>query len=186
MKKKVIFILIAAVLCAVGLFRYHQLNQKYPPAELETYQMGQTLVLEQMEITLKEKNILKQNDFFEKYQITGTQIQDYYEQNPTLFLVACFQIKNIAAEVQNYQKAFSEDAIEYKTFANGEDVSFFFAVNPELTEWNGDLEPQEEKEVFMVFPVSKSLMTEKHWEEAESYPYQIVLRNYRKKIVIQE
>lgn len=186
MKKKrmAIFLLILIVFCTAGFaVRYLNLNRRYPKPEQITYQSGDTFELEEIEVTLMEKEVLGQEEFFSQYGIAETQIAGYYESHPTVFLLAEFRVKNTAQESRNYQTAFSQDAVEYKTFANGEDISFFPYIN-EYGNWDGNLLPGEEREILLAYPIPKTLMTEKHWKQAKELPYQIVLRNYPEKIVI--
>ena len=173
-------ILILAV--AFGI-RYKTLNEKYPAAVLKEYSMGEIITLEEMEITMTEREVLGLEEFFDMYQIDNSDMKNYYEYNPTKFLVAEFKLKNIGDEVNNYNRVFSEDAVEYQAFANGEDISFFDYVN-EDSQWDGDLQPGEERVIKLVYPIPKSLLTKEHWEQARELPYGIVLRNYREKLVI--
>ncbi len=187
MKKKRLRILLFCILIGgiAGVsVRYMTLNQKYPKTKEVVYETGEPLVLEEIQIIMNAKTVYQQEEFFETYGITDGMVTDYYEYHPTVFLVADFQLKNIGLETRNYQEAFSEDAVEYQTFANGEDSYLFPYINPEEKNWDGDLEPGEEKQVSLVFPVPKDLMTEEHWKKAEMLPYQIVLRNYPEKIIL--
>lgn len=177
-----IFIIVCVLAAAFGI-RYNALNEKYPAAVVKEYSYGDIITLEGFQIKHTDREVLNQEDFFEKYQVEDNEVKEYYEHHPTKFLVAEFWIKNIEAEENNYYRAFSEDAIEYQAFANGEDINFLEYVN-EDDEWDGYLEPEEEKVIKLVYPIPKSLLTKKHWEKAKELDYAVVLRNYREKIMI--
>lgn len=40
------------------------------------------------------------------------------------------------------------------------------------------------KSIALVYPIPKSLLTDKHWEQAQKLDYAIVLRNYKEKLLI--
>lgn len=182
-KKRIVAVsIVVCVLAAAFGIRYKKLNEKYPAAVVMEYSYGDIITLEGFQIKYTNREVLDQEDFFEKYQVED-EIKGYYEHYPTKFLVAEFWIKNIETEENNYYRAFSEDAVEYQAFANGEDINFLKYVN-EDDEWDGYLEPEEEKVIKLVYPIPKSLLTKKHWENAKELDYAVVLRNYREKIVI--
>ena len=186
MKRKKIILLAAViliVLTAAFAIRYKTLNEKYPKPELKEYSQGETLTLEDMEVTLTDRQVLDAEEFFESYQIKDETLREYYQYNPTKFLVAEFQLKNIDDKDNNYSRVFLQDAIEYQAFSNGEDINFFSYVNEDGS-WDGDLQPGAEKSVRLVYPIPKSLLSEKHWENAKKLEYSIVLKTYREKIVI--
>jgi len=180
--KKWIAAAFACILAAAFGIRYHFLNEKYPAAVVREYSLNDSILLEGIEIKNTGRELLKQEDFFEKYHIPS-EMTEYYEYHPTKFLVAEFWMKNTEDTEKNYLKAFSEDAVEYQAFSNGEDMSFLKYIN-EDSEWDGYLLPEEEKKIKLVYPVPKSLLTKEHWEQAEELDYAVVLRNYREKILI--
>ncbi len=181
MKKWIAAAFVCIFAAAFGI-RYHFLNEKYPAAQVREYSLNDVILLEGIELKNTERELLDQEDFFEKYNIPS-EMTDYYEHHPTKFLIAQFWMKNTEDEKKNYLRAFSEDAVEYQAFSNGEDMSFLKYVN-EDSEWNGYLLPGEEKSIALVYPIPKSLLTDKHWEQAQKLDYAIVLRNYKEKLLI--
>lgn len=181
MKKWIVAVFLCILSAAFGV-RYYFLNQKYPAAEIKEYSFNDSILLEGIELKNTGRELLDQQDFFEKYNIPS-EMTEYYKHHPTKFLIADFWIKNTEDTEKNYLQAFSEDAIEYQAFSNGEDMGFLKYVNND-SDWNGYLLPGEEKNIALVYPIPKSLLTEKHWNEAEKLNYAIVLRNYKEKILI--
>lgn len=180
--KKWIVTVFFCILTATFAARYYFLNKKYPAAQVKEYSFNESILLEGIELKNTGRELLDQQDFFNKYNIP-LEMTEYYEHYPTKFLIADFWMKNTQDEEKNYLQAFSEDAVEYQAFSNGEDMSFLKYVNKD-SEWNGYLLPGEEKTITLVYPIPKSLLTEKHWNEAEKLEYAIVLRNYKEKILI--
>lgn len=181
MKKWIVAVFCCVFIAAFGT-RYYLLNQKYPAAQVKEYSLNDTILLEGIQIKNIERELLDQEDFFEKYQVPS-EMTEYYEHYPTKFLIAEFWMKNTEDTEKNYLRAFSEDAIEYQAFSNGEDMSFLKYIN-EDSEWDGYLQPKEERKIKLVYPIPKSLLTEKHWEQAKELDYAVVLRNYKEKILI--
>lgn len=178
MKKNKIGIVVIVLAAAVYLVMVIGINRKYPKSQLEEKQIGETLTVDDIEITATDVSFMKQEDFCEIY---AAEKETFKEAECIMVTV---NIKNTTEEKQRI--TLDSFALTSQAWTNSVAPDKYMKVNEKLNSEQYKsgpiyIEAGCERKLILPFLLVRTGFTEKQWEHVKERSYELVLSLYPKK-----
>lgn len=171
-----------AVMCFVGM-RIYAVNQKYPPAEVITYNVGDTVETSGMSITITGSKIDYAANFIDGY-VSGVVDSNNLPlpEDECRLLVIYITIENFTNEEVTIPlyTMYAESG----GWANGINMSGFRGLNPNLSQPALTISAGESESVAVPFAMYSVQFKEKDWDFVDKREYGIVLSVYPIKAIV--
>lgn len=182
-KKRIIFLVAFLLIVVLSLWRIISLNQQFSMWREETvYEVGETAVFHDFEMTVSDFEVLTEEQFkekfYKKFNVTDEDFQTLsYKRKMLVFQLTA---RNISQE-KKYLEWFN---VQSGTFSNLADPAYFqVATNKNKSELNSEFLPGEEKSGYVVASYPESMTTSKQeWDTLNQKKYELVLTLYPKKV----
>lgn len=178
MKKNNICIAVIILAAVAYMSAVIYVNQKYPKAELEEKQLGETLIMDGIEITATNVEFMNQESFSEIY---AYEKETFKEAECIMVTVT---IKNTSEERQRI--TLDSFALTSGAWTNSVGADKYMAVNEKFNSEQYKsgpiyIEAGCERKIILPFLLVKDNFTKKQWEHVKERNYELVLSLYPKK-----
>lgn len=171
-KSKVILLAIIFVLVVIIGLRYNYINNKYPEASVEVYNLGDTI--EYRGITVNAEKV----KFISDDEIKNMNLEEstFFENNERKAIVATVNFKNTSSESQNIECDYFEAAsIDWH---NGLNYELFTVLNGEEASPSLTLAPNEEITLDLPYEMFDFQYSSSSWERIEEVQFRLTLDIY--------